>query len=81
MADLTVVVFTDACPKYNTFGIKRRHKFGDFNFRQIVSFNEIRISSLDHTTLIIHRKKLIPKLARFQLNSTTNIPICTPVDN
>jgi hypothetical protein len=80
MADLTVVVFTDPCPKSNTFGIKRRHN-GDFNFRQIVSFNEIRISSLDHATLIIHREKLIPKLARFQLDFTTNISICTPLGN
>jgi hypothetical protein len=68
------------CPKYNTFGIQRRHN-GDFNFRQIFSFNTIRISSLDHATLIIHREKLIPKLARFQLDSTTNISICTPLGN
>jgi hypothetical protein len=74
MADLTVVVFTDQCPKSNTFGITRRHN-GDFNFRQIVSFNTIRISSLDHATLIIHHEKFIPKLAMFQLNSTTNVSI------
>ncbi len=81
MADLTVVMFTDPCPKSNTFGIQRRHN-GDFNFRQIVSFNTIRISSLDHTTtLIIHHEKFIPKLARFQLNSTSNIPNCTPLGN
>jgi hypothetical protein len=44
-------------------------------FDKIVRFNTIRISSLDHATLIIHHEKFIPKLAMFQLNSTTNVSI------
>jgi hypothetical protein len=60
--------------------ITRRHN-GDFNFQQIVRFNTIRISSLDHATLIIHHEKFIPKLAKFQLNSTTNVSIWKPLGN